>query len=254
MKRQKEINNLIENIQQNICDNCRRWNGDFYENNSIDTYKCKYNTDNKGLYNGLCINHPENYKCKYFKRNSKYITCRFEGKHYSTHQGGVKIKEVKWVRGKFKDILDTRKVTNKKVTNGYIIEKDFIIDGYRCVIVGQKHGHRCGYIEIPEGHLLYGKYYDDVTDLVGVHGGWTYSEFTRNNYPVVTNKNSWWIGFDCGHWNDGKDLELVKLLGDERYIKHCIEINNMYPETMEIRTAEYVENELIEAVKQINNL
>lgn len=31
MKRQKEINNLIENIHQNICDNCRRWNGDFYE-------------------------------------------------------------------------------------------------------------------------------------------------------------------------------------------------------------------------------
>ena len=30
MKRQKEINNLIENIQQNICDNCRICNGDFY--------------------------------------------------------------------------------------------------------------------------------------------------------------------------------------------------------------------------------
>lgn len=42
MKRQKEINNLIENVQQNICDNCRRWNGDFYGNNSIDVYKCKY--------------------------------------------------------------------------------------------------------------------------------------------------------------------------------------------------------------------
>lgn len=108
MKRQKEINNLIENIHQNICDNCRRWNGDFYENNSIDTYKCKYNTDNKGLYNGLCIDHPENYKCKYFKRNSKYITCRFASKHYSSTSSGIKTKEVKWVRGKFKNILDTK--------------------------------------------------------------------------------------------------------------------------------------------------
>lgn len=228
--------------------------GIFTKKNSIDTYKCKYNTDNKGLYNGLCIDHPENYKCKYFKRNSKYITCRFASKHYSSTSSGIKTKEVKWVRGKFKNILDTRKVTNKKVANDYIVEKDFIVDGYRCVIIGQKHGHRCGYIEIPEGHLLYEKPYDDVTGLIDVHGGWTYSEYTRNNYPVATNKNSWWIGFDCGHWNDGKDLELVKLLGDERYIKHCIEINNMYPETMEIRTTEYVENELIEAVKQINNL
>lgn len=66
MKRQKEINNLIENVQQNICDNCRRWNGDFYDNNAIDIYKCKYNTDNKGLYVGLCVNHPQNYKFKYF--------------------------------------------------------------------------------------------------------------------------------------------------------------------------------------------
>lgn len=46
MKRQKEINNSIENVQQNICDNCRRWADEF----------CV----------GLCINHPQNYKFKYF--------------------------------------------------------------------------------------------------------------------------------------------------------------------------------------------
>ena len=254
MKRQKEINNLIENVQQNICDNCRRWNGDFHENNSIDVYKCKYNTDNKGLYVGLCVNHPQNYKCKYFKRNPKYTTRRFESKHYSSHQGGIKIKEVKWIKGRFKNMFKDVSSLSKKSARDHIIEKDFVVDGYRCVIVGQKSGHRCGYIELPEGHHLYGKHYDDVTNFVDVHGGWTYSEYTSNNYPVATNKNSWWIGFDCGHWNDGKDLELVKLLGDERYIKHCIEMNNMYPETMEIRTTEYVENELIEAIKQINEL
>ena len=120
MKRQKEINNLIENIHQNICDNCRRWNGDFYEKNSIDTYKCKYNTDNKGLYNGLCIDHPENYKCKYFKRNSKYITCRFASKHYSSTSSGIKTKEVKWVRGKFKNILDTKLKESYKNKNKLI--------------------------------------------------------------------------------------------------------------------------------------
>lgn len=254
MKRQKEINNLMENIHQNICDNCRRWNGDFYENNSIDTYECKYNIDNKGLYNGLCIEHPENYKCKYFKRNTKIITCGFKSKHYSTYQGGVKIKEAKWVKGKFKNIIKNKNQLNNKVANNYIIEKVFTVGEFECVIIGQKVGHRCGYVKIPKDHKLYGKHYDEVNEFIDVHGGWTYSEYTKNNYPVETNDRSWWIGFDCGHWNDGTDLELVKLLGDERYIKHCIEINNMYPETMEIRTTEYVENELIEAVKQINNL
>lgn len=72
MKRQKEINNLIENVQQNICDNCRRWNGDFYENNSIDTYN--------GLYVGLCINHPQNYKFKYF--NYKPIQLKKDKKSF----------------------------------------------------------------------------------------------------------------------------------------------------------------------------
>lgn len=111
MKRQKEIKNLICNVQQSICDNCKRWDGEFYQKKypnsrySTDMYNCKYNTDNKGLHSGTCINFPQNYKCKYFKRNSKHITCKFNSKHYSSYQSGVKIKEVKWVRGKFKNMM-----------------------------------------------------------------------------------------------------------------------------------------------------
>lgn len=104
MRRQKEIGNLICNVQQNICDNCKRWNGEFTDD---DKYVCKYNKDKKGLYIGLCINHPQCYKCKYFKRDERYITARFMSKNYKSmyKQDGVKItKKVKWVRGKFKTI------------------------------------------------------------------------------------------------------------------------------------------------------
>ena len=49
-----------------------------------------------------------------------------------------------------------------------------------------------GYIEIPEGHPIYKKHYDDVG--IPVHGGWTYSE------PYLGDKkDSWFIGFDTAH-------------------------------------------------------
>lgn len=103
MKRQKEIGNLIRNVQQNICDNCKRWNGEFTDD---DRYVCKYNKDNKGLHSGLCINHPEDFKCKYFKR-SAYTTSRFKCKNYyvGNCKNGIRTtKEIKWVKGKFKTI------------------------------------------------------------------------------------------------------------------------------------------------------
>lgn len=134
----------------------------------------------------------------------------------------------------------------------YKIEKEFIIDEFRCVIIGQKMGHRCGYIEIPADHKYYCVEYDDVN--IEVHGGWTYSEYTYNNYPTEASSKSWWIGFDCGHFGDTKDLELIKSFGDDELTKYYVDMEARFPERGEVRTLEYVENELIEAVKQLNNI
>ena len=61
------------------------------------------------------------------------------------------------------------------------IEKDFVVDGFRCVVVGSYMGHRCGYIAIPKDNELYGKDYNEIN--IDVHGGLTYSEYSRDNYP-----------------------------------------------------------------------
>ena len=132
------------------------------------------------------------------------------------------------------------------------MEKDFIIDGFRCVIVGQRMGHRCGYIEIPADHELYGKDYDDIH--IDVHGGWTYSGYTHSNYPAEASGNSWWIGFDCGHLGDAKDLDLIKSFGDDELTKYYVATEERFLEYGTIRTTEYVENELINAVKQLKEL
>lgn len=132
----------------------------------------------------------------------------------------------------------------------YIVEKDFIVDGFRCVIIGSYMGHRCGYIAIPKNHKLYEKHYDDID--IDVHGGLTYSEYSRGGYPVETKEQVWWIGFDCAHYCDAKDLDLIKSFGEEnKEIKTMLEVEAKYPTGGDVRTMEYVENQLIEAVKQI---
>lgn len=131
----------------------------------------------------------------------------------------------------------------------FIIEKDFVVDGFRCVVVGTRLGHRCGYVEIPMGHALHGRHYDNVD--ISVHGGWTYSECACDDYPVITDNKSWWIGFDCAHCGDGQDLDLIKKCGDDTFLNHFIEMQLTFPSSGEIRTVEYVENELRNAVKCI---
>ena len=79
MKRVKETEFLRLEKMTNICDDCRRWNGDFTES---DLYVCKYNTNNKGLHCGLTERFKQNYKCKYFKRSVAIITSDFRPKHY----------------------------------------------------------------------------------------------------------------------------------------------------------------------------
>lgn len=131
------------------------------------------------------------------------------------------------------------------------IEKDFIINGFRCIILGHKLGHRCGYIEIPEDCELYGNDYNYINNFINVHGGWTYSEYAAYNYPAKSSTNSFWIGFDCAHWGDAKDIELIKSFGDDVHTDLMIKMQERFPEHGEIRSTEYVENELVNAVKQI---
>jgi hypothetical protein len=132
----------------------------------------------------------------------------------------------------------------------YKIENDFMLDDYRCVVVGQSMGHRCGYIGIPKGHSVYGKDYDEID--IDVHGGLTYAG--DDNYPVES--DLWWIGFDCAHSGDGKDFELIKELADTREYDIMLQMERMFPmrEYETVRTKEYVEEQLIYVVNQLKNM
>lgn len=172
----------------------------------------------------------------------------------------------------------------------YKVESDFTYKGYRCVVIFGDMGYRCGYVGVPVGHELYKKKSTDYLDIpkseldgeeignrgiipiffaafddddrirmdvyFNVHGGLTYSGDNNGTYPVES--NLWWLGFDCGHYMDGKDLELMeKYWGDDPNIQRKIEIEkeyymigNNYP----VRSKEYVENECKSLVDQIIEL
>ena len=168
----------------------------------------------------------------------------------------------------------------------YVVESDFEYRGYRCVTTFGDLGHRCGYVGLPEGHLLYGKNYGDripillrdiqddpigkrgimttffasMSDLdenirlelyFDVHGSLTYSD-GGGSYPVES--VLWWLGFDCGHYNDGKDLDKVmELWGDDPRIQRRVEIEKEYPidEGCPIRELDYVQQECRNLVDQI---
>lgn len=134
--------------------------------------------------------------------------------------------------------------------NNYKVEKEFEVDGFKCVIVGQNWGHRCGYIEIPSNHKYYGVGYDEID--IDIHGGWTYANVS-STYPIESPTNTYWIGFDCNHYCDAKDIELVKSFGDTRTTKYILENNHTYEDAI-VRTMKYVENELRNAVKKLKEI
>lgn len=132
----------------------------------------------------------------------------------------------------------------------YIVEREFEHAGYKCVVVFQEMGHRCGYVGVPKGSKLYGKSYTDKLDIkleevkdmkIGnrgiipwfcaclddkeervsldlyfdVHGSLTYSGGGKNSkYPIKS--DLWWLGFDCDHAGDRKDYEYTMKLFPEQ--------------------------------------
>lgn len=140
---------------------------------------------------------------------------------------------------------------NKK----YYVEKVFHYKGYTCVVVLHRFGHRCGYVGVPKGHAAYGMHYDDLD--VSVHGGLTYSNDSDEPYPIDTDKDLWWFGFDCAHCFDGRDYQAVyrhiPLCRDE--IKHLQECDLQYPDdSLTVRTTRYVVKQCKQLVKQLIEL
>lgn len=132
------------------------------------------------------------------------------------------------------------------------IENDFMYKGIRCVVAGLYMGHRCGYLAIPSNHKLYGQSLDDIG--IAVHGGWTLEEYSDSFSPVDAYESVWWCGFDCGHAGDCNDTGLIRELNNRRDADFLCRMTELTQHHGIVRTAKYVEDELVDAVDQITNM
>ena len=116
-------------------------------------------------------------------------------------------------------------------------EKEWTTEaGLKAQVIASPMGHRCGYVGVPEGHPMYGKHYDDVN--VDVHGGLTFSN---------DEDGLWLFGYDCSHWGDAKDFELMS---DE--MKRTF---TRWPDTKgTIRTLEFCVAECESLAKQLEEM
>ena len=76
--------------------------------------------------------------------------------------------------------------------------------------------HYCGYVKLVESDRYFNVNYNDIP--IQCHGGLTYGEVENNGY---------WIGFDCMHANDTKEIQNVQFVVNECIsIIHQIDILN----------------------------
>lgn len=132
-----------------------------------------------------------------------------------------------------------------------IQEERFEYKGFPCVILFQSMGFRCGYVGLPKDNQYYGKEYDGIP--VNCHCGLTYSSSTLFHQEE---KNTWWIGFDCGHACDGFDIDKLKEYyadDDEvtRMINYMHSYHTMMNEDYDYRTLDYVKEECKKIVDQL---
>ncbi|MEM5852903.1 MAG: hypothetical protein QW228_00830 [Candidatus Aenigmatarchaeota archaeon] len=82
---------------------------------------------------------------------------------------------------------------------GYV--KMWIHEGLQCLALRHPiFGHWCGYVGIDKNHPLFGKEYNcGEMREIDVHGGIT---FAGKFDMIRLEKELWWIGFDCAHYDD----------------------------------------------------
>lgn len=77
--------------------------------------------------------------------------------------------------------------------------------GHDAKVLIMDMGHRCGYVRVEKGSPCFEQNWEnEPTGSIDVHGGVTFgSRFADSS------EDEWWIGFDCNHFGDRPDPNLV---------------------------------------------
>ncbi len=132
--------------------------------------------------------------------------------------------------------------------------------GYEFIVTFTELGHRCGYVAIPPEHPCSERdlMYHGVTDEVELecHGGVTFYSRKHSLRDLLKHQcDDVWVGFDCAHAYDGKDLDLLrKYYGED---SDQIKFYKEYPqyqasnELETVRSYAYVVNHCRKIINQL---
>ena len=132
-----------------------------------------------------------------------------------------------------------------------IQEERFEYKGFPCVVLFMPMGFRNGYVGLPKTNKYYKCEYDFIP--IDCHCGLTYS---KDCLFGQDDKDTWWIGFDCGHCCDGFDIDKIKeYYPNNKTISQTMKIMHDYHlminKEHEFRTLDYVKENCKSIVDQL---
>jgi len=134
------------------------------------------------------------------------------------------------------------------INNLVVIEGGGLYKDYEYLITFVSHGHRCGYVAIPED-------IDINVDDISCHGDITFEDREHSAKALLPLPcNDLWIGFDAAHWNDVGCAKTIR-----KYFPHNKKIDFFEDSMMALsqfdnvthKTYEYMENECKSIIDQI---
>ena len=136
-------------------------------------------------------------------------------------------------------------MTKTKDRQFAVVEKQFQYKGHECTCVFTRNGYRCGYVSTT--------LYRDCSDFdIDCHWGLSFAGMLPREYAP---KGAWYIGFDCGHCEDGIDTKsaydygLIDEATKERFDKSFWYLKD-YP----VKDVEYVVEQCKKIVDQLEAL
>lgn len=145
---------------------------------------------------------------------------------------------------------------NPEICDSIAVEGGGTYKNYEYLIVFNNNGHRCGYVAIPSGHKydatplteyeFLGKkksHYNYDSLPIDCHGGLTFMERNHNlkNFLKIP-CNDFWIGFDCGHCYDARDIESLKKYFGDDYANRMLSFLHAMSMDGSVKDYDYVEN------------
>lgn len=128
---------------------------------------------------------------------------------------------------------------NSKREQFAVVEKIFEYKNHECICIFNKYGYRCGYVSVSENF--------NEEENIDCHCGITFGCLPLPYQYGQT--QPYFIGFDCGHFEDGADLEQAR-----EYGLNAVDIGlSLFGEEKCVCSLEYVEKECKKIVDQIED-